>query len=172
MAMTLLLCWSLFVECMKRMLCCRASIFVVGWMYYGPGVMLTLDDQIVRLYCLLLVTRSASLLMFDAVGPIMRQHHVNVLSCAIWLSKYNTTMLITAVHRSSLVECIMDRVSCWPLCCPNDTLQWWCQLCNDLHSLNVLNGWHVGRGRAACTFAAIDACTIDLTRRCYCCLMR
>ena len=49
------------------------------------------------------------LLVFDAVGP-MSPYHVISPSCAILLSEY-TTMLITAVHRSSLVEC-MERNGC------------------------------------------------------------
>ena len=40
-------------------------------------------------------------------------HHAILPSCTTFLSEYNTTMLITAVRRSSLVKC-MERMPCWP----------------------------------------------------------
>ena len=73
--------WSLLVACMKRVSC---------WPW----------------------TNSAYVLKFDGViGVRCNTRAVILPSCAILPSEYTTIMLITALHWSSLVDC-MERVSC------------------------------------------------------------
>ena len=78
--------WSSLVECMH-------------------GTVLTLDEQRVRLYCCV-------------CAWIWRCYYWCSIN-AVWgrnlmLSKYTTIMVMTALRWSSILECIMGPVSCWP----------------------------------------------------------